>query len=142
LNPDGAQRSVGLEESRHPDYSVELEQRECRGGIVQINAAFLEFFDQCIGERIGIHFQPERKRGSRSHTVADAIEACPLNGLVQLDRVAPEGLVAESIEAKRLPSFDEHPLRVIVDLSVESCAHLLVVVIVRHGDLATGKGQD
>src|SRR3954469_24405401 len=100
----------------------------------------LEPLGQCVGQCIDVELQPDCQRGLRAHTRTDPAEALALNCLMQFDRIAPERLVPESIEAKDVSALRERALRMIVDLSVESRQLLFVVVIVCHRTARAGEG--
>ena len=72
--------------------------------------------------RRGPRFRPtarsDRQRGLGAHAAADAAVFLAGNRLVELQRIAPEGLRAERVEAKDAPAFLDHALRVRGDLAV------------------------
>jgi hypothetical protein len=143
LRADRAQAAVRFEKSGQADDCVELEQSQCDGRIVQIDAALAQIFDQCTGERIDVHFQPDRQRRFRAYTGAHTAESLALDRLVQLDGVAPEGLVSERIEAKNLPAFGHSPLGMLTDIPIEprGVRPIVVIIVVRPGNCIAGKRQ-
>ena len=55
------------------------------------------------GTRVDVELQADSERGRRAHAGPDAAEARAADRLMQLERVAPEALVAERVEAEDLP---------------------------------------
>src|SRR5215831_19268803 len=100
LNAERAQRAAPVEESRYTDDGVEFEQRQRDGRVVEIHGALTQLLPQRLRERVEVHLETDRERGLRADAAADAAEAAALDGLVQLERVAPERLVAEGVEAE------------------------------------------
>jgi hypothetical protein len=70
------------------------------------------------GQRVDIDFQPERQRSRRLEARADAAELFARNRLIQMQCVAPERLVAERIEAERLPARGDRLQRLLSELLV------------------------
>jgi hypothetical protein len=54
LDSDRSQRAIGLKEAFDTHDRVELEQRERRGRIVDVDAASFELPDQVPGQRIRV----------------------------------------------------------------------------------------
>lgn len=71
------------------------------------------------GEEDTIDIEPDGERGPGADAGADTPELLPLDCLVELDRVAPEDLVTEGVEAEGLPPLNQHLLSVLVDRPVE-----------------------
>jgi hypothetical protein len=96
---------AALEEGRHAHDRVEPEQRNGRSGVVQVDGAVLDPVHD--GSRQGVHvdLQTELQGGRRAHAVTEATVGRADDRLVQLDRIAPEHLVAEGVETKRLASL-------------------------------------
>src|SRR5579859_872272 len=128
LNPNAPQSSLLIEKSSHSHNRVQLEQRKCRRRAIQIDLSLLQGGYEAGRKCVHIDFQAHREGRCRAHTRPDTTEFHSLNGLVKFQRVTPEGLIAESIEAKSFLPFLHHPFRVIQNHSVESqgrCALLL-----------------
>src|SRR5262249_26451758 len=99
LNADRAQRAAPVEKARYTDDRVEFDQCQRDGRVVRIHQALAQL-PQHRRERVEVHLETDRERGLRADAAADAAEAAALDGLVQLERVAPERFVAEGIEAE------------------------------------------
>jgi hypothetical protein len=70
--------AAGLVElAGHADHGIELEQREGRGGIVEVDLAGLDSRDQLGGQGLRVHFQPDRQRGLGADAAADAAVFSP-----------------------------------------------------------------
>src|SRR5581483_3791237 len=65
-------------------------------------------------------FEPDRERGLRTHTAADAAVLLAGNRLVQAQGIAPKSLGTEGIEAKHPPALCDRALRVFVDLTINA----------------------
>ena len=136
LNPDGTQAARRFEKACQPDHRIISKQRQSDGGVFQIRRAesdpiharpFVVHHPMSQGwpHSVNVNFQAERESGLGAHSGTDAAELCTLDGFVQLQTVAPESLIAECIEAKRLAAFVNHPLRVL-DLWILRCVCALL----------------
>lgn len=94
-----------VEKAGDADDGVQFQERESDGGIIEIHLACAQRLLDGRRQSIGIHFQPDGKRGGRAYAGADAAELCSFDGLMQMELAAPKSLVAESIEAKRLAAL-------------------------------------
>jgi hypothetical protein len=107
---DRAQRALCVEEALHADDRVELEQRERRLGAVEVDLALLDGLDDGARKRGGVDLEADRQRALRAQSRSHAAEPGSLDRLVQLQCAAPEGLVAEGVEAEDLPALAEESL--------------------------------
>jgi hypothetical protein len=87
---------------RDADDCVELEQRDGRRRIVEVDLAGLQLFLQRVGQRVRVDLQADGQRRLRRDARADAAVLLAGDRLVQAQRVAPERLAAEGVEAKCL----------------------------------------
>src|SRR5262249_48943099 len=123
LDPHRAQRPLTIEEARHTDDRVELQQRERDARISEVHSTATQLLQQGTRERIDVHLESDRKRGLRTDTAADAAEAAALDGLVQLECVTPEGFVAEGVEAEGVTAGSE---RLVSCVAVEYAACIAI----------------
>src|SRR6266446_1772962 len=92
-------RAVVLtEDAGHTHYRVELEQGEGRSRVVQVGLALPDRPAHLFRQRFHVHLEAHGEGRRRAHTRADAAERGALDRLVQPERVATEGLVAEGVE--------------------------------------------
>jgi hypothetical protein len=119
LDSDRLQLAVGREEAGYPEDRVQLQEGERRRRNLQIHFPLLDAVDERSGERVCIDLQPDGQGGLGAHARAHAAELLARDGLMQLDRVPPEGLVSEGVVPKDLaPRFD-HGVRVAGNHAVE-----------------------
>ena len=111
---------IAFEEALHADDGVELQQCQRDRGIVEVDSPLPKLGQQLLGQRCDIDFQPEAN-AMRGEVRPDATEALALHRLMELQRAAPEGLVAERIVAERAPAFEERTLEMFDDSEVEGC---------------------
>jgi hypothetical protein len=97
---DVAHRAVGVRDRFDADHRVRGEQRLGDRGIVEVDLAGLQRRDDIAWQGVDIDLDAERERGGRADTE---------QGAVELERVAPEIFVSESIVAERLPTLRDHP---------------------------------
>src|ERR1051326_458139 len=120
---DRLQTAINVEISFHTDDCVELQQRERRAGIVEVHAPVPQLRDQRLRQRVCIAFQSDRESRRGADTRTNAAEVRAFNRAMQLQRVAPKGLVAERVETKSLLALVEHALGVRVRLAL-TCRRL------------------
>jgi hypothetical protein len=89
-----------LHVSLHADDGVELQEGERRGRAVQVDLAGGDGILHRLRERVGVHSQADGQRDRRRHRLLD--------DLVHAERVGPELLVAEGVEAEDLPPALQH----------------------------------
>ena len=104
---DGVEVAGAIHETAHADDGIELEQRERHGGIVEIHASRLQHGNERRRQGRHIDLEPEPERGFRAQARADAAVRGACDRLVQTQRTAPEFLVAERVEAKRVAAARE-----------------------------------
>src|SRR5258706_4618333 len=105
-----------VESARHADYGVELEERERRRRIVEIDPARPDLRLQLPGQRVRVHLEADRESRLRAHTRTDAAVFRAGERLVQSQSIAPPGLVAEGIETKYLPAPINRARRMVAGL--------------------------
>ena len=90
------ERPAAIDLANHSDYCAQLKQRDGRSGIVQVDLAGGERVLHGLRQRVGVHLESHGECGRRAHAGA--------NDLVNPERIRPECLVAEGVEAEdRLP---------------------------------------
>ena len=92
-------------------------------GSLRLTRPCLIAFEHVGGKRLRVDLQPDRQRGRRAHAWTDAAEACALDRLVQLERVAPERLVAERVEAENPRPSSSILLGVAANDGIEAVRH-------------------
>ena len=107
LNADGAERRA-VEESRKSNDCIEPQQCHRRRRTIEVDATCPEITDQTLGKCLHIHFQSRGKRGARTYPGSHSAERTTLDGFMQSDCVAPEGFIAEGIEAERTTALVQH----------------------------------
>ena len=101
----GGEALLLVEEARHTHHRVELEQSHCRDGRGEVHLSGGQLLLQRIGQCLGIDFQPYCQRSGRAHPRTHAAQIGSGDGLVQLERAAPEGLVSKRVIPERLPTL-------------------------------------
>ena len=104
-----------------PTTALSLSSAMVVAGSSRFDLARLELLLQRVGQRVRVDLQADGQRRLRRDARADAAVLLAGDRLVQPQRVAPERLAAEGVEAERLPPFVQHLLRVARDLGVEAC---------------------
>jgi len=94
--------------SRHADDGVGLQEDDGRGRIVKIHLSGSQGGRDRRRDGIHVDFQTDRERGLRADAGSDASQLLAGNRAMQVERVAPERLVAECVVAKYRPAFFEH----------------------------------
>ena len=102
---------VAAEEATDADDRVQLEERERHLRVVQVDFPSLDRRRDALRDPSCIDLEPDRERRLRADPRSDAAVLAPGNRAVQLQRAAPERLVAEAVEAKNLPPAGEHAAR-------------------------------
>src|SRR5262252_11110583 len=90
LNPHRTEGSRGIEVSSYTDDCIQLQQRQRYGGIVEIDAAFLELLHQVRWQCVKVHFQANRQSSFRTDSWTNSAETGSFDCLVEFDCVAPE----------------------------------------------------
>src|SRR5579872_1163736 len=120
LDADGAKRSLRIDETGQANYRVQLEEGDGRCGILEIHFSEFQCRDEVGGKRVDVDFEANGERGGRTYSWAYAAKLCAFDGLMELESVAPEGFVAECVEAKSLFALFGHLPRVLTNARVES----------------------
>ena len=102
---------VAAEEATDADDRVQLEERERHLRVVQVDFPSLDRRRDALRDPSCIDLEPDRERRLRADPRSDSAVLAPGNRAVQLQRAAPERLVAEAVEAKNLPPAGEHAAR-------------------------------
>src|SRR5262249_11770260 len=89
--------------------------------VIEIDATADDVLAQVLRQGRRVHLEPDAERCGGTDAAADAAEARAFDGLMQLQCVAPEMLVAESVEAERLAAAREQIARMGSNRPVE-CA--------------------
>src|SRR4051794_11705956 len=90
---DRTQSATAIEESNDAENSVLFDQLQRYRRIVKIDRAFADCIDLLPSESVRINFEAEPQGGAGFQSI---------DRLMEFERAAPEGLIAESIEAKYL----------------------------------------
>src|SRR6266508_2604462 len=107
-----------VENTGHAHHRIELEERERRRRIVEIDPARPALRLQLPRQRVRIHFEADCERRLRAHPRTDTAVSCTGDRLMQLERIAPPSLVTEGIETKDLPAQVDCGLRLVVHFLV------------------------
>ena len=98
-----------MEEAAHPDHRVPSEEREGDGGVVQVDFAGGEGSFDRPREGLDVDLEPEGERGRGRQPGSHPSVGVPRDRFVQSDRVPPERLVPEGVEAEGVSTFVDHP---------------------------------
>src|SRR5207253_8256387 len=115
LDSNRLQSSLRIEKTGHTQNRVQLEQRKCCGGIIQIDIPFLKSRYQAGGKRVHIHLQPDGESGCRTNSRSYSAQFCSFDCLVEVQCVAPKSLIAERIEAKDALALLNHCFRIVTN---------------------------
>src|SRR5262249_45920973 len=80
----------------------------------------LDLLLQRIRQGIGVDLESDRQGGFWTHAITDPSIFGAGNGLVKLQRVAPERFVAKRVVAKNLAALVDHALRVLPDQAISA----------------------
>src|SRR6516162_3810004 len=94
-----------VKKSRDPNHGIEFQKRESISWIIQVQPIGRQALPQRFGKSLDIDLQPHGQGCAEAHARPDSSEIGPGNGLVQLQGIAPENLVPESIEAENLSTL-------------------------------------
>src|ERR1051326_8618235 len=104
LDSERIQALLRVKKTGDTDYGVELQQGQRVGRVVQIHPPGGQFLFQRLGQGIHVHFQSNGQSSAGADARTDTAVIRALNRLVQLKRVAPEGLVPERIKSENVPA--------------------------------------
>jgi hypothetical protein len=93
------------------DDRVELEQGQGRRGRAQVHLPGAQRAAHAARQRVDVDLQADAERGLGAHAAADAAVARALDRAVQLERAAPELVVAEVVEAEDLAPLAHERVR-------------------------------
>src|SRR5262245_28880061 len=102
LDAHRLQRPAGVEDAGHADDRVLLQELERHRRIVEFDGTATDLRRDVAGQRVDVDLETDGEGGLRAHTGPDAAERRALDRLMQLERVAPERLVAERVEPEDL----------------------------------------
>src|SRR5262249_29066170 len=85
----------------------------------EVDLACRDFLLQRRRQRVRINLQADGERGLWRNPRTNPAVLLTGNGLVQLERVAPEGLAPEGVVAERLAALVQHRAGIARDLSIE-----------------------
>src|SRR5262249_52567579 len=74
-------------------------------GIVEVDGALVELFADRPGQRIDVDFQSGRECRAGGEARTNTTVRRAFDRLMELERVSPEGFVAERVEPERLPAL-------------------------------------
>ncbi len=98
-------------------FRIDECERICR--IVQVDGAGLNTGKDRLRNHVDVDLQPDRKRGRRPHAISDAAIRRACKCLMQPQRVTPEALIAEGVEAKDLQTLTEELAAGVLDDLIE-----------------------
>ena len=113
LNADGLQRPAVVEEAGHTDHRVKFKQGQRRRGVVQIHGTFFQIPYQVSWKRTGIYFQANGEGRLWTYPRPCAPLIGSGNRLMESQRIAPKGFIAESVKPKDIPAPYKHLSRVL-----------------------------
>ena len=90
----------GLAKAVTPTTAFSLSSAMVVAGSSRLTLPALICFFKAVRQRVGVDLEADGQRGLRRDAGADAAVLLAGDGLVQLKRVAPEGLAAEGVVAE------------------------------------------
>ena len=131
-NADGLQAFGGIvrvvENAFDAHDRTKLQQCQRGGRIVEVDLPGLDGLDDSRWQRVSVDLQAEAERRLRTHPAAHTAELRALDGLVQADRVAEEGLTAERVVAEHFAALVHKPAGVVADLLVPGVSRVTGLV--------------
>jgi len=119
LDADGAEAAARIAVAGEAHHGLGVEQRQRHRRIVEVDASMPDGVQDVGRERLGVDLQPHGERRRRAHTRTDTAEFLPFDRPVQLERAAPEGLIAECVVPEDPLAFFQHPIAVPANHIVE-----------------------
>src|SRR4051812_1381684 len=110
--------AAAVELAGQAEHGIELEKRERRGGIVEVDLARFDLRFHLVRQGVRIHLEADRERSLRADTRSHPAVCRARYRPVQLERAAEESLRAVGVEAEDLPTPFHHVFRVCGDLAV------------------------
>jgi hypothetical protein len=120
LNSNAPQSSLLIEEPSQSHNRFQFEKCKSCCGTIEIDLSLLQGCLKAGRKCVHIDFQAHRESRCRVHPRPYAAQLRSLDCLVKFQRVTPEVLIAESIEAKCFLPCLHHPFRVIPIHTFES----------------------
>ena len=102
------------------DHGLHIQQRQRDGRIIEVDLASFQLRDELWRKRLEIHFQAHGERGVRAHPGTHTAKHVARDSQMEVERIAPEGLVPEGVEAEGLLALPQHLDGVAQNLPVES----------------------
>ena len=96
--------AVRSTERHHADDSLRIDQRQRVGRIIEIDGVIRDCRQDWSRDQLHVEFEADGERRRRTDTRSDPTETRAADGLMQLERIAPEPLVAEGIASEDLPA--------------------------------------
>jgi len=128
-NADRFQRAVLIEVAFDAHNRVLLQEGHGDRDIVQVNLAPFEPVDDLLRERIDVHLQTHSQGLLGGEPSADPAKAFALDGLMQLQRIAPEFLIAKGIETENIPALGDHLCGILDnEVSIQGDSQLLCLI--------------
>ncbi len=118
LDADRAELAL-VEETGDADDGVEAQESDRGRWSVEVDLAALEGCDQIGRQAVRVDLEADRQSGARTDAGAHAAERLTGDRLVEAQRAAPEGFVAEGVVAEDLAALGDHLPRVALDGLVE-----------------------
>src|SRR5262249_42151378 len=87
LNAHRLQSATAVEETCHADNGIQFEQRERRGGIVEVDFSVFDLLLQRGRQRVRVDFEPHRQRHFRTNAAAYTAVLGAGDGLVKLQAI-------------------------------------------------------
>src|SRR5262249_1080711 len=120
LNAHRSKISVLFKQPCHSDDRVELQQRQCRRGIVEVDLPLSVLLLWPRRHPIPIPLQSARKRSLGPPPAANSAVLLARDRFVQLQSIAPESLAAKGVGAKDAPAIVDHLSRMRVDRRIKT----------------------
>lgn len=117
---DGIEALSGIiEETTHAYDGIQLQERERRSGILEVDLSLAQGRAQGMGQRIRVDLQPGSQRRDGRQARADAAICLAGNRLVQAQRPAPEGFIAERVEPEDTTTLADRLQGIVIHTPVE-----------------------
>jgi len=114
-----AQVAPAVEEPLDADDRVQLQQRQRDRRVVQVHRAVADPVLHRRRQRRRVDLQADGQRGPRAHARSDPAVRRAGDRLVQVQRIAPERLIAERVEPERLPALVDQFLARVVAVAID-----------------------
>src|SRR5207245_9259575 len=102
-------------EARLAPDPLHLAERRGRRRVVEGHLTCLELVLQRLRQGVHIYLEADGQRGLRAYAATHAAMLLAGDGMVELQRVAPERFIAERVESEGLAPFSHHAVGVVLD---------------------------